>query len=248
MSSQPEGTRPRRLMHNQGAGARVLLIVGLVLMVVCGIPPLVLPFKEYLAVCLPCLVLAGTGVVLALVGGIMYPILTRQADAALAAFERGEYLAHWTYTADEWERFARGELKEARAGLWMAPLLLGTIFGVLAGPVGERILAAVIAAAAAGGFGFGGAWVYARVRGGMTRVRPGVPPEVYVGEQALYVNGWYTAWGSAGLLRLRSVRFLPGDPATVQFAVGAGASRSEVRVPVPAGREAEAQALVDRLG
>jgi hypothetical protein len=188
--------------------------------------------------------LAG-GFVFTLSGGLHY-IVVRQADRDLAAFRRGEYLAHWTYTGDEWPRLIRAEAAAAKRFWWFGPLFIGIFGAVLAfawpNDIPGRLLAMVVVGAALGAAGCGLAWLDTRRWRRFLRVVQETPPDVYVGPRGLYVNGRYYVF--SGRLLVRCI--LSGErPAAMEFKLNpvARAYRFQVRVPVPGGREEEAEAL-----
>lgn len=202
----------------------------------------------------------------ALVGGIVMGCLAftaaltavicwfyaRRAERHLAAFRRGEYLAHWTFRPEEWGAFAAGEWERTRKNARRMPLWLGLVgaavgLGLLAVAGWAGVVVSTAAGVAAG-------WGVGRLmlsRGEAARGARPAQPEVYVGPEAAVVDGKYIHWTGYGI-RLVGLRLVGGSPSALEFEVrtdaGEGSSTQTHRVPVPAGREEEAEQVAARLG
>lgn len=78
------------------------------------------------------------------------------------------------------------------------------------------------------------------------------PPLVMIGENALYVGGSFSNWGSMGASLNGSALDISTNPAILTFTVvypsRTGMSEDQVRVPVPTSKLSEVPALVAKLG
>jgi len=207
---------------------------------------------------------SGSSFAVILMSGLFLPgafvamwLFGRQA-AMVRRMIGGVNLAHFTYSPEEWTRFAHwnfGEEASDKKFLWwlifVISLVIGLgfmavmrdeasvwVFGVLmALMVVLRVLAVALPRLA-----------YRRHLG-----RTG---EAYVGEDGIYLDGSVHSWNGLGT-RLDSVAFktspLPHLRFEYSYLMVAGRSlyffrnSITVRVPVPAGREAEGKAVVQRL-
>jgi hypothetical protein len=188
----------------------------------------------------------------ALTAGICW-FYARKADRHLEAFRRGEYLAHWTFRPEEWSTFAAAEwARTQKTARWM-PLWLGLVggavgLGLLAAGAGVVVLAVSTLAGTALGWGVGRLLLS---RGERARDARPAKPEVYVGPEAAVVDGKYIHWTGYGV-RLVGLTMVGGDPPVLEFEVRTSSGESTTththRVPVPAGREEEAEQVMEHLG
>jgi len=218
------------------------------------------------------LAVAALAAVMALIGGFGRPdvlllfavIVVGFAGVCLAfpaVFRRnlrslfaGEPLLHWVYSADDWARYVAREREAHRrmvkALLWACPLLsllLGAIilslgsFATSPRPLSEELLvAAKISLFALPVLGVMG-YLFA-----LPDPPPGplAQPEAYVSRAGVVVGDRFT------LLRPPlGIGYEPGAPGLLLFHGRTRPGRTGLlaRVPVPEGREAEAEALVQRL-
>jgi hypothetical protein len=172
----------------------------------------------------------------------------------IRALLEGERWAHWRYGEEEWSRFTADEwardVARARrvpftalgsmgvAGLfvgwtrgdWLPGLALGLGAGV---PLGLLV----------------GAIAYGLARATHRR-RQVAPGEAFIGPRGVFQDGRYTDWGGMSG-SLGGVKLVPPSgtaPTVVEFTVrGRRGASGTVRVLVPAGKEAEAAALVARF-
>lgn len=181
---------------------------------------------------------------------IIYATAKKQVKEIEALVVGQNLLAHWTFDADEWARFTenehvRGMQMARKFSLWtfvisMGVLLVIGLFSGLDGMYAVISLAISVAMTTlVGGIMFGSAKsIYA--------ANQAAPGEVFISPTSVYFGNRYYSW--ARWARLQKVSLEPGDPSVVQFKyiTGSGeqASETEVRVPVPRGREQEAQNLV----
>lgn len=186
-----------------------------------------------------------------LVAGVLW-FHARKADTQLATFRGGNHLAHWTYSAEEWQRFSIAERERSRKqGMWYV-LGFALAGGLLVGPllmeqVGLVALPLFAAAGAAVGWGI----LAAVRRSEELRDRTLTVYEAFIGPDSAYCGGRYFAWTGLGT-RLDGMEFLPGDPNALQvtFSVQSKGGRTpyHYRIPVPAGREDEARRVIGNFG
>lgn len=198
------------------------------------------------------------GLVVGVVCGITTPMLYSNGKKQVQEIEaliRGEgLLAHWTFDADEWNRYteneyARGMKQTRQLGIWTFAVVFGMVFvGALfsGGITGLMIVLALVI-----GIGFtailaGSSYLMTRSAYAANRAGAG---EVFIGGTSVYLGNRFHTWKSR-MATLEKVAFEPGDPCVVQFTYrygsGDNGSHQEVRVPVPRGREEEAQQLVEQ--
>jgi hypothetical protein len=165
-----------------------------------------------------------------------------------------DVLAHWTYRPDEWQRYARAELKEqtmVNRGLLLVTtglaLAIGAVFCLLdreAGGVVFLVMVGLTVLLAGAAYGF------PRLRYRHQRRGPG---EAWLAPRAVYFNGMFVPWGS-WWTRLERVRLKPlaaGQECLdfeLSYLLGAqGRQVQNLRIPVPQGREAEARTILDHF-
>lgn len=186
------------------------------------------------------------------------------AGRRLAAFRRGEYLAHWTYEPAEWERFRHSPYAPKRKGPAQVPAVgagTGFCYGmVLFGWLGNHLWPKVpeddprvflVILFFAGGSGIGtvlgyglGKWL--TVIGSLGRA-PAPPGEAYIGSGALYFDGQFESWSAFGLY-LSDVSLKEDNPPVLEFFLNDIDDNSRlVCIPVPEGREEEARQIVGQL-
>ncbi|HWI53010.1 MAG TPA: hypothetical protein VNT01_12800 [Symbiobacteriaceae bacterium] len=196
------------------------------------------------------------GAVLALTGAIAAPMLWstgRKQVVEIAALLSGQgLLAHWTFDPDEWSRYTQNEydrgMKQTRQlGVWT---LVGVLVLILAiAWFGDAFTGVTFALA------LGVAALFAALLAGSSYLitksahaanRAGVG-EVFIGGTCIYFGKRFYTWKGAWAA-LEKVAFETGDPCVVQYNIkygsGDNTSHQEVRIPVPRGREQEAQDLV----
>lgn len=163
-----------------------------------------------------------------------------------------DLLAHWTYSAAEWQAFAGEEARRQASGKGMllgitAAIMLVVTVGFTAlnrqaGPfVGLVLLVVWIAC-----------WLAARASmKSCSRRAAGPVPEARIGPDGLLLGDEFHLWRGWGG-RLEGCKGEEGMPAVlaITYSMPGRNQRLEttVRVPVPAGREAEAAQVAQRLG
>jgi hypothetical protein len=228
----------------------------------CGLGLLLMPFNERSGSL--ALGLAAIGALIAL----MVTYYAGRVGTQLLAFGRGEHLAHWTYTPDEWGRFLSSPLAPEHA-LKRRPHVVrvcAAVTGLLYGLVLSTLLSAPTPGADEddlkafalflSGLLVGGAagWIAGWIVGGLalwirgrTVDRAPRRREAYVGRGGLYLDGTVETWAAFGLY-LNSVKLLEADPPVLEFYLSdIDDNTRTVHLPVPAGREAEARKIVEEF-
>ena len=182
------------------------------------------------------------------------------AAAAMAAAARGHsadpaaplpapVIAHWTYEPAEWSAYAEREVAH-RGGeafwLFVGVMLLGTV--VLwqgSGDWGTSFAVSLALGAMIGG----GKWLYARSAHQQNVATPRV--EVVITPTAVLINGRYEVLQDHHF-RFRGARVLEDErppvlELSVEWPTRSGPTGDTVRIPIPAGREAEAREIAREL-
>lgn len=169
--------------------------------------------------------------------------------ADLAVRSHGTVLARWTYAEDEWREFTRAEWKRraVEAGTMAGVLLLvGYCSGRGGGDEGVAMMSAATVVAVAVGGGLLASAHFAR------RANRAAPGEAIITPTAVVLNGKYHVLRNE-TYSFQGVRYdMEAKPPLLEFSISwstrKGHSGEKIRVPVPAGREAEAREVVAALG
>jgi Flp pilus assembly protein TadB len=162
-----------------------------------------------------------------------------------------DLLARWIYTADEWRAFAPGETRRLASDKGM---LLKITAGMMLVATVVMVLINRRAAIFVGGV-LGGTWLlcWAIVRAQVRRQRKleqAPPPEIRISAHALLIGDQLHAWSGFGN-RLEQCVLHENAPPKIAITYSTPGRHSRptetVCVPIPAGRAAEAAALVQRL-
>ena len=178
---------------------------------------------------------------------LSFRLQARLADRSREAVLAGEPLAQWSYRSDEWRGYTAAEGERAKGKARMLPAWFGAmaLAGGLMFGAAPLLLAALTAAGALAGFAAGRMLA---ARGDASTV---VPPQARVTRDAAMLNGHVIGWNGSDE-RLESLALLDGTPRVLEFTVrrqlSSRRARMQLRVPVPAGREAEAGAVMEALG
>lgn len=237
----------RQVKNPNGTSALILTILT-VLGVVAGIVGLVFMGDDGFMI-------GMLGLVMAFICGIIAPTLWfggRKQMAEMAALFGGQdLLVHWTFDADEWSRYTANEyvrgMKQTRtAAIWSfaIPFVLVMVVQPFAGGFSVLMTGLALAFGAGAALLFGGS-LYLMAKSADAANRAGVG-EVFIGATCLYYGKRFYTWAGK-YAELQKVAFEPGDPSVIQFDIKYGtdgnSTHAEVRVPVPRGREAEAEQL-----
>ncbi|HEX8320962.1 hypothetical protein [Longimicrobium sp.] len=166
------------------------------------------------------------------------------------ALQSGELvLARWTYTADEWREYTQAEWKRRRLEAIVVGtllLLVGYCSGRGGGDEGNAMMAAagLVGVAVAGGL-LGRAYL-------ARKANESAPGEAVITGSAILLNGKYHVL-SNDTYSFQGVRYdTEAKPPLLEFSISwstrKGHSGEKIRVPVPAGRDAEAREVVAALG
>lgn len=193
-------------------------------------------------------ILGGTVAFCALLAGWL---MLKRVGAFDSLLRDEAVLARWTYSPEEWQRYAAAEHRTFKnEKRWLYGVVSGIAVLVAVVLVGVDLEDnAVLAAAIAGGavlFAAVGEWSVQRA------YRRNLTPHgsARVGRHAAILNGVLYDW-SGWQSRLEGCELLPGDPScvaiTYSFRVRHGRQEHALRVPVPAGRDDEARRVVATL-
>jgi len=163
-----------------------------------------------------------------------------------------DLLARWTYTAAEWHAFAPGETRRLAAN---KGLLLKIMGGIMLVAVVVMVLIDRGAAVFLGGILFATwllCWAIVRVQVRRhAKLEQAPPPEVRISAHALLFGDQLHLWSGWGN-RLEKCDLATNQPPQIAITYSTPGGRGRrptqtVCVPIPAGREAEAATLVQRL-
>jgi hypothetical protein len=166
------------------------------------------------------------------------------------ALQSGELvLARWTYTADEWREYTHAEWKRRRLEavvVGVLLLLVGYCSGRGGGDEGNAMMAGAFMVGVAVTGGLLGRAYLAR------KANESAPGEAVITASAILLNGKYHVL-SNDTYSFQGVRYdTEARPPLLEFSISwrtrRGGSGEKIRVPVPAGREAEAREVVAALG
>lgn len=189
---------------------------------------------------------------IASLSGFCLVFFFRSRDRHRRALLAGEgVLARWSYTEAEWKEFSGVEVVRQSAGLrWLLGI---TAFFMVVATIGK------MSEDRRAGLFVGGTllvvWILCWLVGRATvrkfqRRAAGPALEVRIGRDAMVVGDELHVWRGWGHL-LHSCAVIEGPPRQLKivYSVQSRHSRpiTEVHVPVPAGREAEAAQVVERL-
>lgn len=192
----------------------------------------------------------GIGVLVILVGFLMtftgigvavyYMLRAGKVDEFL---DGKGFLVHWTYPADEWQKFMGHEYAAEKRADILRLVVVAVIFGILAiiFYAVHGLWAVVIALFFA--FLFGGSYLLNHWY--LRRKYAGYPGEAYIGNDAIYVNRRLHVWTAGNLASFVSAQYREEKPPFILFTYNTSSPISwTVRVPVPQGQEARARELV----
>lgn len=168
-----------------------------------------------------------------------------------AAQQAGDYFVHWTYMQQEWERFLKDDWMKTRKRLFVVSVAVIVLFMIIMTAAGVIKSEGHFFYALLGAVGFLSIIVYFVLHFSYVvyQERLAGPREVIIGKTGISMGGIYTAWDTVGS-RLIDVKMIKGNYAILQFVTGvrgrAGSSMS-FNVPVPAGREYEAEEVQRKL-
>ncbi len=193
--------------------------------------------------------LGFVGVFVIIMGLVIAAVYWRRAAAVRQILAGDNWLVHWQYEPDEWQRYAQEEFEldsqEKRGLFWLVIAIMavvGLVFWI-ADPEGGIWVAAVLAGVAVllAFFAFVMPWLEHRRRQRVTG-------EAIIASEGVYLAGRLHLWRQLGS-RLSNVSIIGQDPAMIEFQIEAptrtGTQVYAVRVPIPRGQEEAAQQVVD---
>jgi hypothetical protein len=159
-----------------------------------------------------------------------------------------ELVARWTYSPEEWARYAEAEHGRDRAGKIVLffiisgfALFFGILFLIFGGRPGLMVFLAMLGLVALMG---GVAFLSIHLSYRANKARTG---EVFIARTGVYLNRALHNWNMFGA-SLDDVRLIREESPLVEFVYSYparhGRQGAEVRVPVPAGKEEEAERVV----
>jgi len=232
-------------MSNSKKYALISLIVSLAALVGIFVPSLagIDGFDGGFAISAVCIVVFLTAFICA----IVFWWMSRKEDK----ITHGENLAHWTYTDEEWTKFAQTERKmDASGKKILFFIILG--FAVLCG-VGFMIMdpenGIYVAYAMAGLVVLMGLVAWLSIRSASKKLKH--KGETYISKDGVLINGQMHAWSMLGS-RLEGANYhQETDPKYIEFAYSFvaryGRQTVQVRVPVPKDKEADVAGIVSKL-
>ena len=159
-----------------------------------------------------------------------------------------ELVVRWTYGPEEWARYAEAEHGRDKTGKIILffiisgfALFFGILFLIFGGKAGLAVFLSMVGLIVLiGGVAF--LSILLSYRANKTRTG-----EVFIARTGVYLNKTLHNWNMFGS-RLDSVQLLQEESCLLEFAYSFparhGRQRTEVRVPVPAGKEVEAEQIL----
>lgn len=256
---------PQRLPHNPMRKwvqiSKVTLIVSVALLLLFLV--MVISHNTGNPVAILAAVFGGCGLLFGIIGFFSYgkqvdtiDEMLKQAGHPQAMQAGGNLLAHWTYTPQEWSQFIQSETARKRTvniiligAMLLVFVITMTAFlsgnkgrGVSFGPLAMFIIILSLI----------GLFVWWMATAEVRRMKAQTTGEAFIAKNGLLFNDHYYPWGFFGY-SLDGVFYEPGNPNTIRFRYlsmkggSYGPNYESVRVPVPAGREAEAQSVASHF-
>jgi hypothetical protein len=171
-----------------------------------------------------------------------------------------EVIVHWTYTPEEWARFTASEAIFEKREAKMIGYGIGIVFALVGmgawifeeeTKTGETFIWAVVGSLLAGGALAWLTWMWFKVLALLRFVRYSQPqqPEALIMKDSMRIGNDEYLWNKkAGSYKLLGVfrNEEHGHP-VLEFALRTTNNRKDVRVPIPLGREAEAEKVIVQL-
>ena len=188
-----------------------------------------------------------------IVGIILFFSLRKQAGKVDEMLAGRNLLVHWVYSPQEWSQYVQSEVTRGKQTqrIVLLIMLITLVIVMIASFTGESksggsvLVPIIIAIVMVGGIGLFVWWISSADVRRKKRQHTG---EVFIAATGLLFNDRYYPWNTFGT-RLTGVLYEGGIPNVVRFKYqqrngqNVGWSNMEVRVPVPIGREVEAQNL-----
>lgn len=176
---------------------------------------------------------------------VIAALFARAAKKAIPRGLRDPQTVHWTYAPADWQRFTEQAWRRSirhtlitTAILWGLALVVVLI--LFATAQGAFNLAAGIAIGTAVVAGLGLLLFLLDVLTLWARRRQSTS-EAYLNWEGVILSGWFYPMRGP-----KKVTYTAGNPAMLRYDIGSGRSSYRLAVPVPHGREAEAERLARR--
>lgn len=197
---------------------------------------------------------SDSGVTTLLIVGEMFSLLFlviaalfhRAAKKAIPRMLMDPLTVHWTYSPTDWQRFTA---QAWRRSIRHTLITTGIFWGIAV------VIVLILNATAQGAFNIAaGVAIGTGVVAGLGLLlflldaltlwarRRHTTSDVYLNWEGVILSGWYYPMRGP-----KKVTYTAGNPAMLHYDVGSGRSSYKLAVPVPHGREAEAQHLARRL-
>lgn len=235
-----------RPINQQWRVVRVWIFLTILFLTVCFVPGLV--GIDGMDGGFAIITISGMLVISGLITLAFYIPRARRLDKML---KEDNFLTAWMLSDEEWKSYLALDLA-ADKGLSKSTFILITVISLVIGVIltlsfKDFLLLIIIAGLIA--FLSLPAFTFPLLR---SRRKRKSSPLVMIGENALYVGGSFSNWGSMGA-SLKSSEFdTSTNPAILTFTIvypsRTGMSEDQVRVPVPSAKKTEVPALVAKLG
>lgn len=177
---------------------------------------------------------------------VIAALFHRSAKKAIPRMLKDPLTIHWTYSPTDWQRFTE---QAWRRSLRHTLITTGIFWGIalvivliLSAPAqGALNLAAGVAVVTGVMVGLGLLLFLLDVLTFWNRRRH-TTSDAYLNWEGVILSGWYYPMRGP-----KKVTYTEGNPAMLHYVVGSGRSSYKLAVPVPHGRESEAQHLARRV-
>lgn len=177
---------------------------------------------------------------------VIAALFQRATKKAIPRMLKDPLTMHWTYSPTDWQRFTTQAWQRS---IRHTLITLGIFWGI------ALVIVLILFATAQGAFNIAaGIATGTGVVAGLGLLlflldvltfwarRRHTTSDVYLNWEGVILSGWYYPMRGP-----KKVTYTEGNPAMLHYDVGSGRSRYKLAVPVPHGREAEAQHLARRL-
>jgi len=189
-------------------------------------------------------VFSGFFMITAIITAIMFGALGKQQDNILSG---SKLLARWSYTPDEWQAFTGDEIVRDAQGKKMLFLIVAfwaVLFGI-AFPIYDHENGIYVSYMMIGLVMLIGFVAFLSIR--ITRrnlLRPAA--DTYINTKGALVAGQMHSW-AAPLGSLAGALLVTDDPPYIEITYYGGKTEYTVRIPIPTGKDEEAQHVVEAL-
>jgi hypothetical protein len=182
--------------------------------------------------------LLEVGEIMSLLCLVIAALARRGEKKAIHQILTDRHTVHWTYSPAEWQRFTTQAWRQSIRSILV---VTGIVWVILI----AVFLASVANVPSGLALGTGmailmGLLFFLMAVVDLQRRRRHTTSDVYINRVGIVLSGWYhplRGW-MGGLNR---VTYKAGDPSVLSFDIGWGRGRRVLKVPVPHGREAEAE-------